>query len=242
MRPPSYPSYPSSGGGVNAASEGALSSYYSRGDAQLLQEWELQQRVQRGALHAALQRLDPAAREEAMARRAASEQRASLANSSSHASLSSSAPAWNPPPSLYRPTPKWRVKPSFIGLVKVVSNPSLGHIELKRECHTCGHRWLDKWRKDECPKCFAVQSMPDWQRHRRLPGEASTFKQPPGSSIESQSGVCRKGGMHHWRYGRCIKCGKNEGEALESKTMELRRQMSEYDGSYYGLPSGAEEM
>ena len=53
--------------------------------------------------------------------------------------------------------------------------------------------------------------MPLWQRYRRVPGEPSTFKEPPGSAMESESGSCKRGGMHLWRYGRCAKCGLSEG-------------------------------
>ena len=63
--------------------------------------------------------------------------------------------------------------------------------------------------------------MPLWQRNRRLPGEASTFKEPPGSAMESESGICRKGGMHLWRYGRCCKCGRSEGSEIVGSYLVL---------------------
>ena len=50
---------------------------------------------------------------------------------------------------------------------------------------------------------------------KRLPGEASTFKEPPGSAMESCSGVCKQGGAHEWRFGRCSKCGRAEGTEVE---------------------------
>jgi hypothetical protein len=62
--------------------------------------------------------------------------------------------------------------------------------------------------------------MPLWQRNRRVPGEASTFKEPPGSAMESESGICRKGGMHLWRYGRCCKCGRSEGSEIAGSYFE----------------------
>ena len=87
--------------------------------------------------------------------------------------------------------------------------------EVKRECPTCAHRWLDKYGKDECPKCLAplanLQQMHAAGGQPRLPGESSTFKLPPGSAMESVSGICSFGGPHEWRFGRCRKCGMGEG-------------------------------
>ena len=66
-------------------------------------------------------------------------------------------------------------------------------VERRKQCFTCGHRWLDKWNKDECPRCLQPLSMAEFQRAKRLPGEVSTFKQPPGSAMESSSGHCPSG-------------------------------------------------
>ena len=94
-------------------------------------------------------------------------------------------------------------------------SPSKAH--QRKQCPTCGHRWLDKYQKDECPKCLVPLSIAESRRNQRLPGEVSTFKQPPGSAMESASGVCPKGqgGQKHlWRFGRCTICGMAEGNAL----------------------------
>ena len=90
-------------------------------------------------------------------------------------------------------------------------------------CPTCEHKWLDKYRKDECPRCLSTLS---WglemqkkaaERHavssgRRQPGEVSTIKQRPSSAMEASAGNCSKGGAHKFRFGRCNKCGLEEGE------------------------------
>ena len=80
--------------------------------------------------------------------------------------------------------------------------------------------------------------MPLWQRYRRVPGEPSTFKEPPGSAMESESGICRKGGMHLWRYGRCCKCGRSEGSEIAGAHHEARvnsPQMIYNDPKWYGM-------
>lgn len=81
--------------------------------------------------------------------------------------------------------------------------------EVRRTCPYCGHGWLDKYHKDECPKCLSPLSAAG--SVRRAPGEASTFKAAASSAMESDSGECPKGGAHHWKFGRCSKCGKGEG-------------------------------
>jgi hypothetical protein len=90
------------------------------------------------------------------------------------------------------------------------------------ECPTCGHRWLDKYQKDECPKCLSKLSTSFMLiakgGSRRVAGEVSTFKQPPGSAMESESGSCLFGGPHSWRFGRCSKCGRSEGKHVKAST------------------------
>ncbi len=93
----------------------------------------------------------------------------------------------------------------------------------RKQCPSCDFRWLDKHGKDECPKCLVPLSMPEWRRHRRLPGEVSTYKQPPSSAMESASGVCPKGrgGQKHlWRLGRCALCGMAEGHKYSRSRLQ----------------------
>lgn len=84
--------------------------------------------------------------------------------------------------------------------------------ETRRSCPYCGHHWLDKYGKDECPKCLnplsAGGAVP------RMPGEAVTNKQCASSAMESEFGKCPKGGAHTFRFGKCSKCGKGEGAEL----------------------------
>eukprot|EP01059_Diplonema_ambulator_P009898 TRINITY_DN1987_c0_g1_i1.p1 TRINITY_DN1987_c0_g1~~TRINITY_DN1987_c0_g1_i1.p1 ORF type:complete len:111 (+),score=21.54 TRINITY_DN1987_c0_g1_i1:57-389(+) len=105
--------------------------------------------------------------------------------------------------------------------------------EVRKRCPHCDFSWLDKYGKNECPKCIqpltsgqAVGSRPSWQGtsytttpqsrvagHRIQPGEVSTFKQRASSAMESSSGSCNKGGAHMWKFGKCSKCGVGEGYA-----------------------------
>eukprot|EP00919_Chromeraceae_sp_WS-2016_P049189 GHVR01116396.1.p1 GENE.GHVR01116396.1~~GHVR01116396.1.p1 ORF type:complete len:116 (+),score=33.20 GHVR01116396.1:29-376(+) len=79
--------------------------------------------------------------------------------------------------------------------------------EVKKECGTCGYTWLDKYGKDECPKCNTkLGASPS-----RQVGEVSTNKAKASDAGESQSGTCPKGGPHQWKYGACMKCKKAEG-------------------------------
>ena len=79
-----------------------------------------------------------------------------------------------------------------------------------------------RYNKDECPKCLEPLSSPTISK--RMLGEVSTHKQPPISAMESYSGVCSRvadpnGGPHHWKFGKCVQCGKGEGE--EAKERQL---------------------
>ena len=75
-------------------------------------------------------------------------------------------------------------------------------LSTRKECPRCAHRWLDKWDKDECPRCLAQLSAPQWK---------AKTPQTPGSAIASYSGTCPRGGPHAWRLGRCRQCGQDEG-------------------------------
>ena len=84
-------------------------------------------------------------------------------------------------------------------------------------CPRCNYQWGDKYNKDECPKCLEPLSSPTISK--RLLGEVSTpaGRQHPMSAMESYSGVCSRatdpdGGPHHWKFGKCVQCGKGEGE------------------------------
>jgi len=87
--------------------------------------------------------------------------------------------------------------------------------EVRRSCPYCGHSWLDKYGKDECPKCLnplsAAGAVP------RAPGEATSNKLSAASAMESESGKCPKGGAHTFRFGKCSKCGKGEGAELADR-------------------------
>jgi len=74
---------------------------------------------------------------------------------------------------------------------------------IKRSCQLCKFQWTDKYRKDECPKCFHNPDAPveTWQQYMPKPSDA----------FESQSGTCKKGGAHTWRFGRCKACGVGQG-------------------------------
>ena len=82
--------------------------------------------------------------------------------------------------------------------------------DARKSCPSCGHSWLDKYGKDECPKCLSPLG---GGGGKRAPGEASTHKASAGSAMESSSGDCTKGGPHTWKFGKCSKCGLGEGAA-----------------------------
>eukprot|EP00438_Fugacium_kawagutii_P031268 Skav218640 [mRNA] locus=scaffold365:335632:343880:- [translate_table: standard] len=109
-------------------------------------------------------------------------------------------------------------------------------------CHVCGYKSVPQWLNDRahCLKCDAVLKtlglvsvmltrasihgtvdLPDNIQQdlsaSRAPGEASTYKQAPGSAMESTSGTCSKSpnGMHHWKYGKCNYCQMAEGKFVK---------------------------
>mmetsp|Transcript_21994 Transcript_21994/g.43710 ORF Transcript_21994/g.43710 Transcript_21994/m.43710 type:complete len:125 (+) Transcript_21994:37-411(+) len=83
---------------------------------------------------------------------------------------------------------------------------------VKKECPTCGFKWdrpANEAEKKICPKC---QSKLEVGKAVRAPGEVSTNKVSSSSAGESSSGVCKKGGSHMWKFGKCSKCGESEGK------------------------------
>eukprot|EP00930_Biecheleria_cincta_P079264 TRINITY_DN6702_c0_g2_i2.p1 TRINITY_DN6702_c0_g2~~TRINITY_DN6702_c0_g2_i2.p1 ORF type:complete len:311 (+),score=27.64 TRINITY_DN6702_c0_g2_i2:41-973(+) len=121
---------------------------------------------------------------------------------------------------------------------------------VKIQCPTCGYKSFPQWMNDQahCLKCDAVvRTRPSChqtvaesvQGARRAPGEVSTYKQPPGSAMESASGCCqqvaegkiaktagtmldpgasegcRAGGKCMFKFARCSKCGRAEGVLQE---------------------------
>jgi len=104
---------------------------------------------------------------------------------------------------------------------------------VRLECPECGYKSIPQWLNDKahCLKCQAVlmvqptvhqavyEHHADFARgsERRMPGEVSTFKQAPGSAMESSLGVCTQSPdrVHHWKYGKCNFCQKPEGKLLK---------------------------
>jgi hypothetical protein len=102
--------------------------------------------------------------------------------------------------------------------------------EKRRQCPTCLHRWLDRNGKDECPRCLcpmssgwallkAADALHAASGQQRTPGETSTIKFRPSSAMESSFGSCSKGGKHTFRFGRCNKCGLEEGLCGDQPTL-----------------------
>lgn len=82
--------------------------------------------------------------------------------------------------------------------------------ETRKSCPTCAYSWLDKYGKNECPKCLAPLAG-GGAAPKRMAGEASTFKSRASDAGESASGSCPNGGPHEWKYGKCNKCQAPEG-------------------------------
>lgn len=101
--------------------------------------------------------------------------------------------------------------------------------EVRKTCASCSYGWLDKYGKNECPKCLAPLTGAG-SVASRAPGEASTFKRGAGDAMESSSGDCSKGGEHTWKFGKCGKCGQGEGYGKEKASPH---------GSVKPIPGGA---
>ena len=91
--------------------------------------------------------------------------------------------------------------------------------EVRKKCNGCGHSWLDKYGKDECPKCLCSLSA------NSTKGGNCGNGQSAGSAMESQSGKCPKNddGPHNWKFGKCSHCGTGEGGANKTKFGECRK-------------------
>lgn len=103
----------------------------------------------------------------------------------------------------------------------------------KMTCHVCGYKSVPQWLNDKahCLKCDAIlktrasihgevdlpENMQKDLTASRKPGEASTYKESPGSAMESLSGSCSKSpnGLHHWKYGKCNFCQQAEGKLVK---------------------------
>mmetsp|Transcript_38347 Transcript_38347/g.64419 ORF Transcript_38347/g.64419 Transcript_38347/m.64419 type:complete len:288 (-) Transcript_38347:3092-3955(-) len=73
--------------------------------------------------------------------------------------------------------------------------------EIRKKCPTCDWAWLDRYNKNECPKCSNLLVL-----NKLVP-----TRYHPHSAVESQSGSCKEGGLHKWKFGKCGQCGLSEG-------------------------------
>eukprot|EP00959_Pyramimonas_sp_CCMP1952_P418711 8771372-Pyramimonas_sp.AAC.1 len=76
--------------------------------------------------------------------------------------------------------------------------------EVWRQCHTCRHEWLDKYRKDECPKCLLSLDP------AKLTSFSPQVRLKPSDARQSVSGNCVATTEvfgypmpHVWKYGKC---------------------------------------
>lgn len=102
---------------------------------------------------------------------------------------------------------------------------------VKMMCEKCGYKCFPQWLNDKahCLKCQTVLRTRGYagapreafvvgpttvDDGRRAPGEVSTYKQSPGSAMESTGGRCGKApdGVHHWKYEKCNYCQLAEGK------------------------------
>jgi len=87
-------------------------------------------------------------------------------------------------------------------------------LQVRKKCPTCDWSWLDKYNKNECPKCMNLL----------VPSRLVPTRYRPGSSMESESGSCKQGGQHKWKYGKCSQCGLSEGYGRKPLTAPILPQ------------------
>eukprot|EP00976_Prorocentrum_cordatum_P003138 60983-Prorocentrum_minimum.AAC.1 len=66
-------------------------------------------------------------------------------------------------------------------------------LQIRKTCPTCDWSWLDKYNKNECPKCA----------NPLVPNKLVPTRYRPGSAMDSESGSCKQGGLHKWKFGKC---------------------------------------